>query len=328
MSRTGVSPGVVLGWHAGQNGLGPRGESLKWIGRTVVSLAGAVGVATAAAPAAVAGQATTWGTGGTHDMHVTAGWVHQAPVTGEVNYVALGDSYSSGVGTGVYDPASGSCARSPLSYPPLWASEHHPASFNFAACSGATTADVRATQISALQASTNLVTITIGGNDAGFGPVVGTCTAARDDDTCIAAVDAAEAFERSVLPGRLARTYAAIRGAAPNARVIVLGYPRLFDLAPSCADPLVPNLTRRAKLNEGADVLNAVIEKTVSKQPGFSFTDVRGRFAGHGVCSADPWINGPSVPPSVGSYHPNQVGYRQGYLDALDEATARGTAAA
>jgi len=131
-----------------------------------------------------------------------------------------------------------------------------------------------------------------------------------------------------VLPARLARTYAAVRGAAPHARVVVLGYPRLFELTPSCADPQVPNLARRRKLNEGADVLNAVILKTVSQQPGFSFADVRGPFAGHGVCSADPWLNGPSVPTAVGPYHPNQTGYHAGYLATLDAATARGTAAA
>ncbi|HEX5346646.1 MAG TPA: GDSL-type esterase/lipase family protein [Pseudonocardiaceae bacterium] len=89
-------------------------------------------------------------------------------------------------------PASGACARSPLSYPPLWATEHHPTSFVFAACSGATTADVLSTQISSLQPTDDLVTITIGGNDVGFGSVLQTCTAAPSDDTCATAVDAAE----------------------------------------------------------------------------------------------------------------------------------------
>jgi len=241
-----------------------------------------------------------------------------------VDYVALGDSYSSGVGTGVYDAPSGDCFRSPLSYPPLWVAERRTASFGFAACSGARTDDVLANQVTTLQASTDLVTITIGGNDAGFGTVVQTCTAAESDRTCVAAVDAAEAFSRSVLPDRLARTYDAIRRAAPNAYVIMLGYPRLFELTPSCADPVAPNLTRRSKLNEGADVLNTVIQQAVSQHPGLGFTDVRSRFAGHGVCSADPWINGPSVPAFVGPYHPNEAGYRYGYLDALNQATGRG----
>lgn len=284
----------------------------RWLGRAAALLAGVVGVVITVPLTAVA-QVTTFN--------------GAAPATGAGDYVALGDSYSSGVGTGVYDPASGACARSPLSYPPLWDAEHHPASFEFVACSGAKTADVLANQISALQPATDLVTITVGGNDAGFGPVLQTCTAAQSDSTCIAAVDAAEAFDRSVLRDRLARTYAAIRQAAPHAQVVVLGYPRLFDLAPSCADPRVPNVARRTKLNEGADVLDGVIQ-SVSQQFGFYFGDVRDQFAGHGVCSADPWINGPSVPTVVGPYHPTQAGYRSGYLDALDMVTARAGATA
>ncbi|MGH3846046.1 MAG: SGNH/GDSL hydrolase family protein [Pseudonocardiaceae bacterium] len=243
-----------------------------------------------------------------------------------VDYVALGDSYSSGVGAPPYDLDT-SCLRSAQSFAPRWATEHHPASFGFAACSGATTADVLATQIPALRRGTDLVTITIGGNDAGFAPVLQTCTLATSDRECMAAVDAAEVFMLTVLPHRLAQTYAAIRRAAPHARVIVLGYPRLFDLAPSCADPHVPNLARRTKLNQSAKVIDGVI-RAVSRPFRFGFADVRGRFAGHGVCSAHPWINGPSAPALLGPYHPNQVGYHDGYLAALDAATARGLAAA
>ncbi len=320
MGKIRMLPRVV----AGQDIPGRHAGQLRWAGRAAVLVAGVVAVVTATAPAATAHQATI---SAARAINAGDGRLSEAPVTGVVNYVALGDSYSSGVGTGVYDAASGACARSPLSYAPLWAAEHHLASFGFAACSGARTADVLANQIPALQPSTDLVTITIGGNDAGFGPVLQTCTVARSDRTCFAAVDAAEAFERSVLRDRLTRTYAAIRRTAPHAQVIVLGYPRLFDLAPSCADPRVPNLARRQKLNEGADVLNDVI-RSVSQQFEFSFSDVRGRFAGHGVCSADPWINGPSVSTSVGPYHPSQTGYRNGYLNALEAATARGAAAA
>ena len=76
------------------------------------------------------------------------------PVDEPVDYVALGDSYSSRVGTGVYDAPSGDCFRSPLSYPPLWVAERRTASFGFAACSGARTDDVLANQVTTLQAST------------------------------------------------------------------------------------------------------------------------------------------------------------------------------
>jgi lysophospholipase L1-like esterase len=274
---------------------------------------------------AVAGAMVT---GASTAAATTGERLHSQPVGSTVNYVALGDSYSSGLGTGVYDPASGDCSRSPLSYPPLWASEHHPASLQFVACSGATTGDVRGSQIAALDPGADLVTITIGGNDAGFGSVLRTCTVGPSDSACVAAVDTAEEFVRTELPGRLDRTYAAIRGAAPRAHVIVLGYPRLFELTPGCSDPLAPNLTRRTKLDEGADVLNSVIYKTVAQQPGFGFVDVQDRFAGHGVCSSDPWINGPSVPPFIGPYHPNQQGYRNGYLAALDATSAGDSAAA
>jgi len=187
---------------------------------------------------------------------------------------------------------------------------------------------VRGRQVAALDPGTDLVTITIGGNDAGFGSVLRTCTVGPSDSACVAAVDTAEEFARTELPGRLAQTFSAIRNAAPRAHVVVLGYPRLFELTPGCSDPLAPNLTRRTKLDEGADVLNSVIYKTVVQQPGFGFVDVRDRFAGHSVCSADPWINGPSVPSFVGPYHPNQQGYRDGYLTALDATSAGESAAA
>ena len=48
-------------------------------------------------------------------------------------YVALGDSYSSGTGTGTYYSDSGSCKRSQYAYPALWAAANAPASFRFVA---------------------------------------------------------------------------------------------------------------------------------------------------------------------------------------------------
>jgi lysophospholipase L1-like esterase len=90
------------------------------------------------------------------------------------DYVALGDSYSAGTGTNDYD-LNASCQRSSLSYPALWAAQQGTASFTFAACSGATTSDVRGSQLAGLDAGTDLVTITIGGNDAGFVATVLAC---------------------------------------------------------------------------------------------------------------------------------------------------------
>ena len=90
------------------------------------------------------------------------------------NYVALGDSYSSGVGTNSYTLSS-SCKRSTYSYPYLLAQQRPNTSLNFVACSGATTTDVMNNQISAVNSTTNIVTVTIGGNDLGFASIISKC---------------------------------------------------------------------------------------------------------------------------------------------------------
>jgi|CZKW01.1.fsa_nt_gi hypothetical protein len=64
-----------------------------------------------------------------------------------VNYVALGDSYASGVGAGSYCSSSGSCDRSANAYPAPWDNANAPASYTSAACSGATTSTVISSQL-------------------------------------------------------------------------------------------------------------------------------------------------------------------------------------
>jgi hypothetical protein len=59
-------------------------------------------------------------------------------------YAALGDSYSSGVGTGSYTLDS-ACKRSVYAYPYLWAQAHAGTALSFAACSGAKTSDLLST---------------------------------------------------------------------------------------------------------------------------------------------------------------------------------------
>jgi lysophospholipase L1-like esterase len=231
-----------------------------------------------------------------------------------ISYAALGDSYSSGVGTGT---ESGSCGRSSQAYAPQWAMLHAVTSFAFVACSGATTDDVRNNQLSGLSAGTTLVTITIGGNDAGFASVVTTCQLGSDS-TCDAAVASARAYATNVLPGKLDQTYAAIRAHAPNARLVVLGYPRLFELTSSCG-LLGMSLHKRTTLDQGADALDTVTAGRVSAA-GATFVDVRSAFAGHGICASSAWINGLTLP-VTDSFHPKASGYRSGYLPALTAVT-------
>ena len=96
-----------------------------------------------------------------------------------VRYVALGDSYAAGTGTGTGAGDGGSarsgCARSADAYPAQWARHHATASFAAVTCDGATTSGVISGQLAALSARTSLVSITIGGNDAGFSHVMKTC---------------------------------------------------------------------------------------------------------------------------------------------------------
>jgi lysophospholipase L1-like esterase len=228
------------------------------------------------------------------------------------NYVAMGDSYSSGNGAGSYDGSS--CERSGNAYPSKWAAAHSPASFSFVACSGATTADVRNNQLSALNSGTTLASITIGGNDAGFADVMQTCVLSSDS-TCVSAVNSAENTMRTTLPGSLSSLYGAMRAKAPSARFVVLDYPHLYIITSFCVG--LSN-TKRNALNAAADVLDGVIS-TAASNAGFAFADVRGQFKGHELCSGDGWLNSVTWP--IGdSYHPTALGQSSGYLPVFTSA--------
>jgi lysophospholipase L1-like esterase len=237
------------------------------------------------------------------------------------HYVALGDSYSSGTGAGSYDPGAGACNRSANAYPKLWAAAKSPESFAFAACSGATTASVASGQLGALKSTTTLVSITVGGNDAGFAKVMETCVL-QSTANCEAAVKNAEAYMQNTLPGRLDSLYGSIRSRASSARVVVLGYPRLY--IPNSAGCVGLNQTKRAVLNRAADTLNTSIEKAVARA-GFVFSDVRDEFSGHELCSGDGWLNSVTYP--IGdSYHPTARGHANGYLPAMSSSARRSLA--
>ena len=222
------------------------------------------------------------------------------------NYVALGDSYSSGTGTGSYSLSS-SCLRSVYAYPYLVASQRPNTSLNFVACSGATTTDVMNNQISAVNSSTNIVTITIGGNDAGFSNVVISCTTLG----CGSAITNAQNYIRNTLPGRLNTVYSAIQSRAPSARVIVLGYPRLFSSS-GCLGTTGISSSERTSLNQTADLMRDTIAARAAAY-GFTFKDAIPPFVGHAVCSSSAWLNGLNIFNTTESYHPNRSGHSLGY---------------
>ncbi|MEV6803384.1 SGNH/GDSL hydrolase family protein [Streptomyces sp. NPDC051132] len=242
------------------------------------------------------------------------------PATAEVasravadGYVALGDSYSSGVGAGDYLASGKECKRSSRAYPALWAEAHAPRSFTFAACNGAGAEDVLTGQLGHLSPRTGLVTLTAGGSDTGFAGVLATC-ALGGQSRCDGAVSRSRTTMDTALTNRLDRLYTAIRDRAPAARVVVLGYPHLYHLAGACRLGLPDG--ERGAVNDAVDHLNAVIAARAAAH-GFTFADVTGAFAGHEICSATPWMHSVEVFALTESYHPTAPGQSLGYLPVL-----------
>jgi lysophospholipase L1-like esterase len=173
------------------------------------------------------------------------------------------------------------------------------------ACSGARIPDVRANQLGALSAATNLVTISIGGNDAGFSSVITQC-AKPWPWTCTSQINNARSFINNTLPGQLDALYTDIATRAPNAQVIVIGYPRLFN-GEECNLGARISPTEQRDLNGVADLLATKIS-AVAAAHGFDYVDARGPFQPHRICDDVEWLNGLSNP--IGeSYHPNRLGH-------------------
>ena len=244
-----------------------------------------------------------------------------AGAASSVSYVALGDSYSSGLGAGSYISSSGSCDRSTNAYPEQWAAANSPASFVSAACAGATTSDVIGSQVTALSAATTLVSITIGGNDAGFSGVMQTCVL-KSTSSCLNAVATAKSVVTSQLPASLASTLHAIRQHAPSARIVVLGYPDLYDLSKS-GTCIGLSTQDRTALNSGAEALDSALLMAVktAADPGIVYADVRGQFATHEICDADRWLHSVDLLAISSSYHPTASGQKLGYKPVFSRST-------
>ena len=224
-------------------------------------------------------------------------------------YVAVGDSFSSGTGTRSYINDGTACQRSVYAYPSLLAASKK-LTLNFRACSGATVANVTNSQLGALSTTTTHVTISVGGNDAGFADVLTECAQAWMSD-CNGAIDDAQYIINSVLPSRLSMLYSSIRSKAPNARVTVAGYPRMFN-GEDCnaATWFSPEESR---LNATADLLNSKTSAQAGAK-GFAFANPTSAFVGHAVCDDPEWLNGLSSPITE-SYHPNRPGH-SGYAES------------
>lgn len=254
------------------------------------------------------------------------------------NYVSLGDSYSSGDGAGEYEEGTaepGECWRSEHAYPRVIEQEFSfDGALGFYACSSHKGSDMLSqvgtpeSQIERVTEHTSLVTVGIGGNDLGFIPVLRTCimrmpllerTACTDQEEEV--TERMDAFEDT-----LTEVLTEIRGRAPDARVLVLGYPRLFPEQPP---GMYYTLSQSDQLwlNSVAQRFNDRIRDTAyqvdgdvygSRQVGsVEFVNVFTALKGHEVSEDDAWLNGivlgqlgEGLRVDRASFHPTAQGQR------------------
>lgn len=175
------------------------------------------------------------------------------------------------------------CRRSVDAYPVLFRRSSPSLPLRFEACTGAESPQVRALQLGALSDATRVVTF-------------------DDRKATMPAIDG--------LRPALRATYDAIR--ARDARVFVLGYPRLF-VPQLCTDAALTISTgEQRELNGLADVVRSEVEG----RPNFAFIDPRDAFADHHICARESWIRGVSGDTQEG-YHPNASGHAA-YARLLD----------
>lgn len=240
------------------------------------------------------------------------------------DYVALGDSYAAGIGGGDY--VQEDCLRSMNAYSELADELKSVRDVTNLACGGATTQIVVQTQLGLLDRKTDLVTITAGGNNLGFGTLAAACGPALIDPSlaapCLAAITVAQSrITSGVLRQELVTMIQTVQAAAPKADIFVTGYPFLFEPIPF--DPNDPTSVFVDQANRLVFDLNATI-RAAAATTGTEYVDVTDEFAGHGLLSNDPWINFNPDPTAANSFenlHPTAEGYAA-YFAALHEEEA------
>ena len=273
---------------------------------------------------------------------------------GGLSYSALGDSYSSGEGVLPYSDTGnllGGCHRSLLAYPRLVRMPGTPepiaaranVKFDFYACSGAVARNVSAfgegqygeppqlAAVNQVDESRDLVTISIGGNDGQFMPLVEYCLIHNHchdlkpfDPHSSTRIGDLYPLWVAVVKARLRNLYAELRSKTPNAAIIVLGYPILMS-GNECGAVQVPGYPD-SKLSADEQVflrsanvqLNTAIA-SVTTEMGLHFVPMANRFVGHEICSgANSWINGLVPLNPTASFHPTARG-QQEFAQAVNE---------
>ncbi|RXZ51609.1 SGNH/GDSL hydrolase family protein [Agromyces binzhouensis] len=225
--------------------------------------------------------------------------------TTELELAALGDSFAAGVGAGSYLETS--CYTSSKSYPVLLDGDADKRLAAFPACSGKDTGDVINRQIAAVPTTAKLVTVTVGGNDVGFADVMQSCFVLPSSSCSSNIANGAATAASPEFTSSIVAVVDGIQARAPEAKVIVTGYPLLFWENSSGVNP---KYAWADEVNDETVVLNDVIEAAATSA-GAVFVDVEDDFAGHGIGSSSPWINDWKwlTTRTVNAFHPNATGH-------------------
>jgi lysophospholipase L1-like esterase len=247
---------------------------------------------------------------------------HQAGTSGNPRsyhqYVAMGDSFTAGAG--IRPGGDTGCYRSQRNYPTLLADRLH-ATLHDASCGGATAVQVESPQQTATTRNppqladvddrTDLVTISLGLNDTGYGTLLMTCMGVAQTDpsgspcrTAMQTPQGDQILSRLEPFGQdLAQVIRKVQHAGPNADVVVVGYPQLAPPDGSCPDlPFAAG--DYGYLAEYLVKLNKVMEEAADKT-GARFVDVLAASKGHDVCAGhDAWVLGNLPSPRSMVWHP------------------------
>jgi lysophospholipase L1-like esterase len=268
---------------------------------------------------------------------VAAGGAAAASTVG--GYVALGDSYAAGPGVPDAISDSGLCARSDHNYPSLVAQGAAPTAFTDVSCSGAVTDDMTgrqlgiAPQFDALKTDTGLVTLTIGGNDAGFAGIVVTCVALSIFDSTGApckknyttgGTDQIINKLNEVGP-KVGAVIQGIHQRSPQARVLLVGYPDLLPDSKSKCAVDVPVAAGDVPYLDGIEQrLNQLLSAQADAN-GAEFVDTYSSSVGHDLCQASGtrWVEGIQDLQGAAPIHPNALGMANSAQQVLSRLNLR-----
>jgi lysophospholipase L1-like esterase len=246
-------------------------------------------------------------------------------------YVALGDSYSA-TGLAPLEPGSAGteCGRSEVTYSHLVAKKLKVAKFRDSACSGADTSDFFSKQhddtppqLDAVKKGTKLVTMTIGGNDENvFSGLITACaiasTAERANTGSISGDPCKRQYGGSFRKTIRQQTYpnvvkalAAVRKKAPQATVVILGYPQILPAVgvPACYSSVPISMGDVPYLDRIQRTLNKAVERA-AKRTGARYVDTSRISVGHDACQpvGTRWIE-PLLGAASTPLHPNVAGH-------------------